>query len=206
MKVVLHDEGRGCRVRFAPAWFPKPEADALLGRALASPLPQPETYGRGAQEVKTHRKNCAFGPAGMRYRYAGQVREARAWPKGFAELAERVGDAAGASFNFCLVNVYGDGRAQLGWHSDSEPDLVPGATIASLSLGVARDFQMRFGNEGPAEHAWPLGHGDLLLMEGDLQRYYQHQVPVRRGVTTPRVNLTFRLVRLPEHGYRLYAR
>jgi hypothetical protein len=77
-----------------------------------------------------------------------------------------VGEAAGASFNFVLVNVYPNGEAQLGWHADGEVDLVPGATIASLSLGASRDFQMRMGNEGPAEHTWPLGHGDLLLMEG----------------------------------------
>jgi hypothetical protein len=80
---------------------------------------------------------------------------------------------------------------------------VPGATIASLSLGVARDFQMRRGNEGPAEHTWALSHGDLLLMEGQIQLFYQHQVPVRRGIASPRVNLTFRRVRTPGEGVRL---
>jgi len=193
-RVLLDDAARDCRVRYWPGWLPRQEADGLLSRALASPLPQPEVYGQGAQQVQTHRKSCAFGIPGLRYRYAGQVRQTHPWPRGFPEVAARVGEASDATYNFCLLQFYPDGRAQLGWHRDGEADLVPGATIASLSLGSARDFQMRWGNEGPATLSVPLGHGDLLVMEGRCQELTQHQVPVRRSVTGPRVNLTFRRV------------
>jgi alkylated DNA repair dioxygenase AlkB len=195
VQALLDDARRNCQVLYAPSWLPRPEADALLARALASPLPQSEHYGQGVRAVATRRLSCAFGPPGLLYRYAGQVRPTHPWPKGLAALVERVGAAAGCALNFALVNVYPDGKAQLGWHSDSEPDLEPGAPIASLSLGATRDFQMRLGDSGGPAHAWPLGHGDLLVMAGEAQRFYQHRVPVRAGVQAPRVNFTFRRVR-----------
>eukprot|EP01102_Stenamoeba_stenopodia_P011493 TRINITY_DN3539_c0_g1_i3.p1 TRINITY_DN3539_c0_g1~~TRINITY_DN3539_c0_g1_i3.p1 ORF type:complete len:137 (-),score=13.59 TRINITY_DN3539_c0_g1_i3:145-555(-) len=41
------------------------------------------------------------------------------------------------------MNWYADGEHHVGWHSDSEDDLVDGAAIASLSLGETRTFQLR---------------------------------------------------------------
>jgi len=45
--------------------------------------------------------------------------------------------------NVVLMNWYGNGEHHVGWHSDSEDDLVDGAAIASLSLGETRTFQLR---------------------------------------------------------------
>jgi len=41
------------------------------------------------------------------------------------------------------MNWYNDGSHHVGWHSDSETDLLPGSSIASLSLGSTREFQLR---------------------------------------------------------------
>ena len=39
-----------------------------------------------------------------------------------------------------------------------------------------------------------LGHGDLLLMAGHTQRFYQHALPKMTRVQGERINLTFRWI------------
>jgi hypothetical protein len=49
-----------------------------------------------------------------------------------------------------------------------------------------------------------LESGSLLIMEGDTQRFWRHQVPKTRRATEPRVNLTFRnICRAPLRGREL---
>jgi alkylated DNA repair dioxygenase AlkB len=138
------------------------------------------------------RRTCAFGDAGERYRYAGLERVAHPWTPALASLRDRLARATGTRFNYVLCNRYPDGDAALGWHADDEHDLVPGAPIASISLGAERDFAMRLATRGRACLTVALAHGSLLVMERDTQQYYQHQVPRRRRSREPRINLTFR--------------
>jgi alkylated DNA repair dioxygenase AlkB len=37
-----------------------------------------------------------------------------------------------------------------------------------------------------------LSHGSLLLMEGESQHHWEHQLPKTKKVQAPRLNLTFR--------------
>jgi alkylated DNA repair dioxygenase AlkB len=37
-----------------------------------------------------------------------------------------------------------------------------------------------------------LGHGSLLLMGGESQHFWEHQLPKTKKIQTPRINLTFR--------------
>jgi alkylated DNA repair dioxygenase AlkB len=114
------------------------------------------------------------------------------------QLKARLEEQAGWRFNSLLLNLYRDGRDRMGWHADDEPELDPQAPIASLSLGAARDFQLRPRRPVDEERATltlALGDGDLLLMEAPTQQHWQHQLPARRRVSEPRLNLTFRVVR-----------
>ncbi|MGB1278302.1 MAG: alpha-ketoglutarate-dependent dioxygenase AlkB, partial [Nannocystaceae bacterium] len=73
------------------------------------------------------------------------------------------------------------------------PELGPRPVIASLSLGVERDFCLRQ-QAGRLRHSFRLPHGSLLVMAGDTQSEWQHALPRRKKVTRPRVNLTFRCI------------
>ena len=42
-----------------------------------------------------------------------------------------------------LANLYRDGHDSVAWHSDDEPSLGQNPTIASLSFGDTRNFEMR---------------------------------------------------------------
>jgi len=39
-----------------------------------------------------------------------------------------------------------------------------------------------------------LTHGSLLIMKGETQAKWEHEVPRKKGILKPRINLTFRLI------------
>jgi alkylated DNA repair dioxygenase AlkB len=98
-------------------------------------------------------------------------------------------------YNAVLCNLYRDGNDSVGLHADAEPEMGP--VIASISLGAGRLFGLKRENRSIA-FSERLLHGSLLVMAGDTQKLFKHEVPKERGVTQPRINLTFRRI---EHKY-----
>merc|ERR1719419_1914658 len=101
----------------------------------------------------------------------------------------------------CNINLYRNGDDCVGWHADDENlfgGLVGNCMIISLSLGQTRTFQLRMKNQNQDDYNPPisiaLDHGDIVTMEGLVQRWYQHRVPVEPHCKNPRINLTFRWI------------
>lgn len=65
--------------------------------------------------------------------------------------------------------------------------------IASVSLGAKRLFRLKALN-GPVVYAERLPHGSLLIMAGQTQKNFKHEVPKEPEVDQPRINLTFRRI------------
>lgn len=97
------------------------------------------------------------------------------------------------TFNSVLINYYRDGQDSNGWHADDETELGQQPVIASLSLGAPRDFHLREKTNHANKHKLKLGSGSLLIMRGDTQAKWQHQVP-KRATAEARINLTFRTI------------
>ncbi|MEE7548877.1 alpha-ketoglutarate-dependent dioxygenase AlkB, partial [Xanthomonas sp. Kuri4-1] len=116
------------------------------------------------------------------------------WPAALAALRAPLQAATGVAFNSVLANRYRDGRDAMGWHSDDEKELGPRPVIASLSLGAPRRFALRHRHDPALRQVLTLGHGDLLLMEGDTQRNYRHALPRTARPVGERLNLTFRRI------------
>ncbi|MDC3397096.1 alpha-ketoglutarate-dependent dioxygenase AlkB [Flavobacteriales bacterium] len=135
---------------------------------------------------KEPRLTAWWGPA---YAYASVQWPARPLEGAIADLAAKVGEAAGFDFNAVLVNGYRDGQDAMGWHRDNEPE-IDTSCIASLSLGAGRTFKVRDRRTKEVVNL-ELGHGDLLVME-HLQEEHEHSVPKRARVHEPRLNFTFR--------------
>lgn len=102
----------------------------------------------------------------------------------------------------CLLNKYRTGADSMGWHSDNERVYGDAPTIASVSLGAGRDFDLRATGQHGRKMRVALGLGDVLVMRGTTQQHWQHAIPARRGKTVaagqPRINLTFRTIVHPE--------
>jgi alkylated DNA repair dioxygenase AlkB len=137
-----------------------------------------------------------YGDADARYRYSGVVHDPLPWLPQLADLRARLQDLTGASFNSVLANLYRDHRDSMGLHADDEPELGPRPVIASLSLGEERVFRLRHRHDSSVKPLrLPLPSGSLLVMRGDTQRNWKHEIPKRTKPCGPRINLTFRLVR-----------
>jgi alkylated DNA repair dioxygenase AlkB len=184
---VLHGEGLLGAVA-AAALFARLRADAPFTAEA------PVMFGKPR---RVRRQSCAFGDPGAVYRYSGLRQDAHAWPEWLQPAREVVERTVGCRYAFVLCNLYPDGLAALGWHADDEADLVADAPIASLSLGEAREFQLRRRDPREIVLRIRLEHDSLLVMAGKVQRFFQHRVPVRVRSTAARVNLTFRRMRGP---------
>ena len=142
----------------------------------------------------TARKVAWYGDDAFAYTYSGTTRHALPWTAELLRLKAKVELIAGTTFNSCLINLYQHGEEGMSWHSDDEPTLVRGATIASMSLGAERKFAFKHKREPGLTASIMLEHGSLLLMKGATQEHWLHALPKTKRVTTPRINLTFRVM------------
>ena len=187
--------------------IPLPGGELVLFRqALSANLSQ-EFFQRLRQEinwsqdvikvagrsVKIPRLQAWYGDAS--YTYSGLKMQPLPWTELLLELKATVEKLSAASFNSVLLNLYRDGGGGMGWHSDDEAELGSEPVIASLSLGATRDFCLREKKQRSQRLKLELGSGDLLIMAGQLQVNWQHQVPKTRRAVGERINLTFRHVR-----------
>lgn len=189
-RVVLDERGL---VTYDRGFLDTTTADELLRELLgAVPWKQEHLrlYGRA---IPFPRLTAWYGDPGAVYTYSGIVNEPRAWTTGLARLRDRLLVALGVRFNSVLLNLYRTGSDGMGWHADDEPELGERPTIASVSLGAARRFELRLLPKGETR-ALALEHGSLLVMSGDTQHCWKHQVPKETTVRAPRVNVTFRVV------------
>jgi len=99
----------------------------------------------------------------------------------------------GLNFNSVLINEYESGNQKIDKHSDREA-LGKGNAVYGISLGGTRDFYFHGINGTKAEGdriRLKSVHGDLMVMYGDTQKCYVHEVP-KRAKADYRVSLTFR--------------
>lgn len=102
--------------------------------------------------------------------------------------------------NYCLIQNYPNKKSGIGWHADSESDLVENSPIYSMSFGATRNFQLCRkeevnSKEKPSLVDVVLPPGTLLIMAGATQKYYKHRVPPGRvDQDGQRINLTFRSI------------
>ena len=182
-------------VVFDAAFFSASDADRLLAALLSSLLWEQHLVRVYGRMHPAPRLSAWYGDEGVRYTYSGLTLEARPWTPELQNIRSQVEAAAGASFNTVLLNQYRDGKDSMGWHSDDEGELGEQPTIASLSLGGTRRFLLKhkYRKElAPVELA--LGHGSLLIMRGQTQMYWKHQIPKTKRPVDARINLTFRRI------------
>lgn len=149
------------------------------------------------KEVDQPRLMAWVSEPGIHIRYSGISMPPQPWIPCLLEMKARCEAICGVSFNGVLLNYYRHGQDSMGWHSDDERELGPRNTIASISLGATRKFQLkpRHQTADVGTMSLNLESGSLLIMAGDTQKNYKHQVPKTSRPVGPRINLTFRLVR-----------
>lgn len=148
------------------------------------------------------RAEAYYGDPGTTYNYSRREYKPLPWLPELLSLKTQVEQATPAEardrqgrsrpgYNAVLCNLYRDGSDSVSLHADNEPMM--GDVIASVSLGAPRLFRMKR-NGGSWVFQERLAHGSLLIMAGETQKNFGHEVPKDAGVTEPRINLTFRRI------------
>lgn len=170
-------------------------ADEWKQRLLDEPIPWKQDeialYGR---TIPVPRLASWHGDADCSYTYSGIPSQPNPWTPVLGDIRRVVEETTGTRFNSVLVNRYRDGQDSVAWHSDDEPELGRNPVIASVSLGAVRLFQLKHKVHGARRAELALPHGSLLLMRGETQHHWLHQVPKMKQVREVRFNLTFRNV------------
>lgn len=134
-----------------------------------------------------------YSTIGAPLNYSGMSVPPLPWTDELLAIAERVHSLTGLTFNGVLLNYYRNGNDSVGWHADNEAEFGPNPIIASLSLGATRDFVLKHATRPELKPVTlSLDTGSLLIMGQGVQQHWRHQLPKRKRVLDPRINLTFR--------------
>lgn len=152
-----------------------------------------ESMNMYGKQVMFPRLTSWYGDNDKPYSFSGIKLNPHPWNKELLEIKNLIEPFCEVKFNSVLLNLYRDGNDSISWHTDAEKELGKNPLIASVNFGAERKFQIKH-NDTQEKHEIILKHGSLLIMKGELQHFWKHQVPKQNGITKERINLTFRVI------------
>lgn len=176
------------------AFFDKKTADGYLEQFTNTIQWKQESMNMYGKQVKFPRLTSWYGDGDKPYSFSGITLNPHPWTTELLEIKRLIEPLCEVQFNSVLLNLYRDGNDSISWHTDAEKELGMNPLIASVNFGAERKFQIRH-NKTQETHDILIKHGSLLIMRGELQHHWKHQVPKQKGITKPRVNLTFRVIK-----------
>ena len=175
--------------------FLTPEKANLIYQKLLDETPWKQDsitiYGKSHLQP---RLTALYGNEGKPYSYSNIIMQPHAWNPTLMFLKNEIEEQTQLSFTTVLLNLYRDENDSNGWHSDNEKELGRNPTIASLSLGQDRVFQLKHIEKKEIKQNIILTNGSLLVMKEGSQIYYKHQLPKASSPKRSRINLTFRTI------------
>ena len=141
------------------------------------------------------RLTALFGNNGKPYSYSNITMQPHQFTKELLEIKKHIETKTELAFTTCLLNLYRDGKDSNGWHADNEKELGKNPVIASITLGQERFFHLKHRTRKELKHKLLLEHGSLLLMHGETQHHWLHQIPKTVKRIGERINLTFRVIK-----------
>jgi alkylated DNA repair dioxygenase AlkB len=177
-------------------FFEETESDRIFKELLSSINWRQDRIKIFGKKVDLPRLTAWYGDRGKSYKYSGIEMNPDVWIPTLLSIKKRVEKVAELNFNSVLIDLYRHGKDSVSWHSDDEPELGNNPTIASVSFGATRRFQLRHRSNKDLETIEILlTHGSLLIMRGSTQHFWKHQVPKTSKVLAERINLTFRVIK-----------
>ncbi len=181
--------------QFYPDFFNKTESDLFLQNLKDKIEWKQESMNMYGKQVNFPRLTAWYGDNDKPYSFSGITLEPKIWTKELLIIKEKIEPLSKINFNSVLLNRYRSGNDSISWHTDAEKELGINPVIASVNFGATRKFQLRHINTKEKLEI-ELTHGSLLIMQGELQHYWQHQVPKTSKTVEERINLTFRVIKL----------
>jgi alkylated DNA repair dioxygenase AlkB len=184
-------------VYYYPHFFNKGQNEMYVNKLIHGIEWKQEPIWLFGKKVLQPRLTALYGNPNVPYGYSGIEMKANGWTDFLLEIKEKIEKVAQTDFTHVLLNYYRNGMDSMGWHRDNEKVLGVNPIIASVSFGVPRKFQFRLHADKSQKIGITLENGSLLLMTGETQHYWEHQLPKTKLVKGERINLTFRKIFLP---------
>jgi alkylated DNA repair dioxygenase AlkB len=190
--------------------FNLPNAEIILIDHLFSPEESNRLYKNLTENIKWQqdqmkifgksvdlpRLTAYYGDSDLSYSYSGIDMKPHPWNYDLLFIKARIEKEVNTEFTSCLLNFYRHGKDSMGWHQDNEKELGENPTIASVTFGETRPFQLKHISDKQLKKVdIPLTHGSLLIMQGTTQHFWKHQIPKTNKPIQPRINLTFRIIK-----------
>lgn len=180
-------------VRFFGAIFNSEESQNYYNQLLSKIEWKNDEVIIYGKHIVTKRKTAWYGNKPFRMLYSKIERIAIPWNETLLELKSKVEAKTGKVYNSCICNLYHSGEEGMSWHCDDEKELKQNGSIASLSFGATRKFDLKH-KTSKEKVSFNLSSGELLEMKDETQNYWLHSIPKTKKKLTPRINLTFRQI------------
>ncbi|MGQ1787989.1 alpha-ketoglutarate-dependent dioxygenase AlkB family protein [Saccharicrinis sp. GN24d3] len=179
---------------YVPIFFGMDEANRHFKSLLNDIEWKQEFMNMYGKKLPFPRLTSWYGDNDKPYSFSGITLAPMQWNETLLEIKRKIEPKAETRFNSVLLNRYRNGNDSISWHTDAEKELGTNPIIASVNFGATRKFQLRH-RETKEKIELGLSHGSLLIMAGELQHYWQHQVPKTKKEVKERINLTFRVIK-----------
>ena len=181
-------------LEYHPGFFNSAESGIWLDKFINTIPWMQEDIKMYGKMMKTPRLTAWYGDPNKEYIFSGTKHHPILWTDELLMIKEKIEPISGVQFNSVLLNYYRDANDSVAWHSDDEYELGLNPVIGSVSFGQARRFDIRHKQDRNRKYSIYLENGSLLMMKGDLQHNWVHQIPKSTQPLKARVNLTFRVI------------
>jgi len=179
---------------YIPSFIDKTKSDFYLNTLLQEIDWKQEKMKMYGKLLMFPRLTAWYGDSEKPYTFSGITLTPNSWTKELLDIKKEIELKCKVKFNSVLLNLYRNGKDSISWHTDAEKELGRNPIIASVNFGATRMFQLRH-QQTKERIEIELKHGSLLIMQGELQHYWQHQVPKTKKEIRERINLTFRVIK-----------
>jgi alkylated DNA repair dioxygenase AlkB len=175
-------------------FFTKTECEVYFEELLNGIEWKQEPIKIFGKEVMQPRLTAWYGDSNKPYTYSGITMKPLRFTPALLAIKEKIEPLAKVKFTSALLNLYRDGKDSMGWHRDNEKELGTNPVIGSVSFGAARTFKLRHYENKKELRTIELINGSFLLMAGETQHYWEHQISKTSNQVGPRINITFRVI------------
>lgn len=184
-----------CEIEYFPNFFDAEKSKMLFDKLYKEiPWQQDEIVVFGKNHLQP-RLTSLFGNEGKPYSYSNIVMQPNPWNALLMYIKNEIEEICKENFTTVLLNLYRNENDSNGWHADNEKELGRNPVIASVSFGAERMFHLKHNTIESAKQKILLENGSLLIMKGETQHYWKHQIPKTSKPVGARINLTFRIIK-----------
>lgn len=182
-------------ISYFPNFFSTAETHQYYNCILNTTQWQHDDITVFGKTYKQPRLTALFAENDKALKYSNIIMHPKAFTPTLKAVKLKIESVCSTEFTTCLANLYRDGEDSNGWHADNEKQLGKNPVIASVTFGQPRFFHLKHRTNKKLRHKLLLENGSLLVMKGETQHYWLHQIAKTKRKVNPRINLTFRVIK-----------